>query len=153
MWALVRITPLLSIRTPLPEMGLNKPPVLEVQIILTIAVRTFSLSSLKFIGLTTSTGGSIGWIGMETSGLLIGGGITDFFLSGIIFCVVVEIVFSLTIGVVDAGKEMFSVKFADGEVAAEKKPIISPRKTANTSLKNSIKPILLILSEPPKKVV
>ena|SRR3989344_5520102 len=100
MWALVRITPLLSIRTPLPEMGLNKPPVLEVQIMLTIAVRTFSLSSLKFVDSIGSAGGR--GVITGTTGLLIVGAIV-FFFSGTNFRVVVETDFSVIIDDVATG--------------------------------------------------
>ena len=48
---------------------------------------------------------------------------------------------------------MFSIKLAGGAEVAEKMPITSPKKAENITLKKSIKPILLILSEPPKKVV
>ena len=146
---MVRITPFLSIKTPLPEIGLNKPPVLVVQIILTIDVLTFSLSSLKFMGSIVSVGG----VTIETADLSVGNKKVGFFLSEIIFCVVVETDFSSIIEVVATEGEMFSVKFSGEGVVTEKILIISPKKAANTDLKKSIRFMPLILTEALIKVV
>ena len=146
----MRITPLLSIKTPLPEIGLSKPPVLVVQMTLTRAGLIFSLSSLKFVCLLGSIPG--GKVATRAAGSLTTGTIT-FFLLEIIFCVVVGFGFSILIDVVAIIGEMFSVKFAGGVEVAEKMPITSPKKVENIPLKKSIRVITSILQETPKKVV